>query len=263
MKNVIIFAALGTLLVTDFLYFKTNSVLAQSPSDTCIQGYVWREAFPSDHVCVTPETREQAAYDNSQASDRIDPDNQTYGPDTCIQGYVWREAFPSDHVCVTPETREQTAYDNSQVTRRVIVQAPAEPSIPPSTRILRGKKHLSPHIIKHYTTVPPTPGFPKFLGLSTNSKEESLIDALSKARRSLGGQYANAMNDELKYREINQDSGFNGSTWVSWVIIELESNSDYHPIIDCPQPEDPGLGRSCQPLPSACYFRDPSRCPRR
>ena len=38
--------------------------------DTCVQGYVWREAVPSDHVCVTPETRSQAAYDNSQASGR-------------------------------------------------------------------------------------------------------------------------------------------------------------------------------------------------
>jgi hypothetical protein len=35
--------------------------------DTCLPGYVWREAFPGDHVCVTEETRAQAAYDNSQA----------------------------------------------------------------------------------------------------------------------------------------------------------------------------------------------------
>jgi hypothetical protein len=38
--------------------------------DTCLQGYVWREAFPGDHVCVTPATRSQAAYDNSQADSR-------------------------------------------------------------------------------------------------------------------------------------------------------------------------------------------------
>ena len=31
---------------------------AQSPrSDVCRQGYVWREAYPGDHVCVTPATR--------------------------------------------------------------------------------------------------------------------------------------------------------------------------------------------------------------
>jgi hypothetical protein len=37
-------------------------------SDTCIDGYVWREAFYGDHVGVTPETRSVAAYDNSQAA---------------------------------------------------------------------------------------------------------------------------------------------------------------------------------------------------
>ena len=88
--------------------------------DTCLGGYVWRQAYDSsDHVCVTPETRDQAAYDNSQAASRVDP-NGAYGPDTCINGYVWREADQgiafsvSDHVCVTPETRDQAAYDNSQ-----------------------------------------------------------------------------------------------------------------------------------------------------
>ncbi len=86
--------------------------------DTCRQGYVWREAFPGDHVCVTGETRAQAAYDNSQAAARREPSGGEYGPDTCRQGYVWREADPDDHVCVTGETRAQTAYDNSQADAR-------------------------------------------------------------------------------------------------------------------------------------------------
>jgi hypothetical protein len=38
--------------------------------DTCRQGFVWREAFPGDQVCVTPRTRDQAAQDNSQAAAR-------------------------------------------------------------------------------------------------------------------------------------------------------------------------------------------------
>jgi hypothetical protein len=92
---------------------------AASAQGTCIQGYVWREAVPGDHVCVTPETRAQAQYDNSQAPSRIDP-NGAYGPDSCIQGYVWREAVPGDHVCVTPETRAQAWYDNSQAPSRVV-----------------------------------------------------------------------------------------------------------------------------------------------
>jgi uncharacterized protein (DUF2237 family) len=84
---------------------------------TCKPGFVWREAFPGDTVCVTPETRTQAAYDNSQAEVRRDPDGP-YGSDSCIPGYVWREARPGDHVCVTPEVRTQTAADNNMADQR-------------------------------------------------------------------------------------------------------------------------------------------------
>jgi hypothetical protein len=87
--------------------------------DTCKQGFVWREAFPGDHVCVTPKTRTQAASDNSQAGARTEPGGGPYGPDTCRQGYVWREARHNDHVCVTPETRDQTASDNRQAANRL------------------------------------------------------------------------------------------------------------------------------------------------
>ena len=87
--------------------------------DTCQQGYVWREAFPGDHVCVIPKIREQAAYDNSQAGVHREPGGGPYGPDTCRQGRVWREARPDDHVCVTAETRAQTASDNRQATNRL------------------------------------------------------------------------------------------------------------------------------------------------
>jgi len=37
---------------------------------TCKQGYVWREAFPGDLVCVPPQTRAQAAEDNRLANSR-------------------------------------------------------------------------------------------------------------------------------------------------------------------------------------------------
>ena len=96
-------------------------MVAQAQSDRCLPGYVWREAFSGDHVCVTPATRSQAAYDNSQASARIEPGGGAYGPNTCRQGYVWRVARPSDLVCVTPETRTQTAYDNSQAKNRLAI----------------------------------------------------------------------------------------------------------------------------------------------
>jgi hypothetical protein len=87
--------------------------------DTCLQGYVWREAFPGDHVCVTPETRSQAAMDNAQASSRTALSKLPYGPDTCKQGFVWRDARAGDHVCVTPTIRSQAAADNAAAASRV------------------------------------------------------------------------------------------------------------------------------------------------
>src|SRR4051812_8659126 len=33
--------------------------------DTCIQGFVWREARPGDTVCVTPDVRSTVAQQNS------------------------------------------------------------------------------------------------------------------------------------------------------------------------------------------------------
>ncbi|GAC1566063.1 MAG: hypothetical protein NVS3B17_23790 [Vulcanimicrobiaceae bacterium] len=80
-------------------------------ADTCAVGYVWREAYRSDRVCVTPQTRRQAVADNSAASERRNPSGD-FGPDTCVDGFVWREAIASDHVCVTPSVRSQTASDN-------------------------------------------------------------------------------------------------------------------------------------------------------
>ena len=79
----------------------------------CHPGYVWRNAKNGDAVCVTPQTRDQTAYDNSQRKNRRDPKG-AYGPNSCKQGYVWRNAFNGDVVCVTPATRDQAADDNSQ-----------------------------------------------------------------------------------------------------------------------------------------------------
>lgn len=80
--------------------------------DTCIEGFVWREAYPGDHVCVTPAVRELTAVDNQLAASRRDPAGGAHGPDTCKPGFVWREARPDDHVCVTPDVRERTAREN-------------------------------------------------------------------------------------------------------------------------------------------------------
>jgi hypothetical protein len=91
--------------------------------DTCIQGFVWREGNPNDHVCVTPDVRSQTARDNQLAASRRAPNGGPYGPDTCLQGYVWRDAFEGDHVCVTPDTRTEAANDNAAAASRMQANA--------------------------------------------------------------------------------------------------------------------------------------------
>jgi hypothetical protein len=82
---------------------------AAAQADACIPGYVWREAFTGDHVCVTPDTSERAKSDNAKAAElRAKTDSGE-----CLQGFVWRLANAEDHVCVPQMTREQTAQDNA------------------------------------------------------------------------------------------------------------------------------------------------------
>jgi hypothetical protein len=105
--------------------------LVHAQSDTCQQGYVWREACPGDHVCVTPETRAQVAADNAAAASRTVSANS----DRCVEGYVWRTARPEDRTCVTPETRKQTEEDNRLAASRV---AGAPQGAPPVRNLPRG-----------------------------------------------------------------------------------------------------------------------------
>jgi hypothetical protein len=81
--------------------------------DQCRDGFVWREAFPGDHVCVRPHIRSEAAADNAAAPNRI------YGNGYCVNGYVWRESYPGDHVCVPPEVRARAARDNDRAVGRI------------------------------------------------------------------------------------------------------------------------------------------------
>ena len=85
--------------------------------DTCIQGYVWREAGPGDNICVTPAVRDATAAQNADAVANRDPTG-AYGSNSCNQGYVWREAFDGDVVCVTPDVRTQAQADNAAAQSR-------------------------------------------------------------------------------------------------------------------------------------------------
>jgi hypothetical protein len=100
------FAAIAASL----LFAVAHTAWAQ---ESCRQGYVWREAAADDYVCVRPEVRAQAAYDNAQSASRRRAGGGGFGPNTCRTGFVWREAFPGDVVCVTPDTRTRAAKDNA------------------------------------------------------------------------------------------------------------------------------------------------------
>ena len=93
-------------------------VAAAADLEGCIPGYVWREAFPGDRICVTAATRQQVLRDNQLAASRRSPNGGPYGADTCVAGFVWREARPSDHVCVPPADRQQAAMDNQAAASR-------------------------------------------------------------------------------------------------------------------------------------------------
>ncbi len=90
-------------------------------ADTCGNGYVWRDAIPGDHACVSPQRRGAVAQENALSSARRVPSGGAYGPDTCANGFVWREAFQGDAVCVTPDSRALVAQENSLAPRRFAV----------------------------------------------------------------------------------------------------------------------------------------------
>jgi hypothetical protein len=101
--------------------------------DTCIQGYVWREARTGDTVCVTPAVRDRTAQENANPTLNRNPNGGAYGPNTCLQGFVWREAFDGDTICVTPDIRSQTLADNAAADSRYQRNQPRPTTLPKPT----------------------------------------------------------------------------------------------------------------------------------
>ncbi|HEX8239661.1 MAG TPA: hypothetical protein VF574_08000 [Allosphingosinicella sp.] len=83
----------------------------------CLQGFVWREARPEDHVCVTGAERSDTRTENQLGPSRR-AGGGPFGPDTCLIGFVWREAYPGDHVCVPLPSRTRAAQSNSAAASR-------------------------------------------------------------------------------------------------------------------------------------------------
>ncbi len=100
---------------------------AQQPYPTvvCSPGYVWRDAFDGDLICVTPQRYAQVQDENRYASEHIDPNAVVYGftnSDDCLPGYMWRLAGPNDRVdpnhqvdrvCVTLKAYDQATDENN------------------------------------------------------------------------------------------------------------------------------------------------------
>ncbi len=105
--------------------------------DTCINGYVWREARTGDTVCVTPATRSQVKQQNANPTANKEPGGGAYGPDTCMQGFVWREAFDGDTICVTPDIRSATLADNAAAESRKAANSPQPTPTPMTTSTTR------------------------------------------------------------------------------------------------------------------------------
>jgi hypothetical protein len=107
-RNQISFLRAATVLIISVACWMQSTPSAAQTR--CNHGYVWREAFPGDYVCVTPAVRRQAQEDNAAAGSRYEEGE--HGPFTCLAPYVWREAFPGDMVCVTTDRREQVRREN-------------------------------------------------------------------------------------------------------------------------------------------------------
>lgn len=76
------------LLVSSVLVLAASIAIADAgEAARCKPGYVWRERFEGDVVCVTPDQRYKL--ENGR----------------CRSGYVWRDSFSGDSVCVTPAQR--------------------------------------------------------------------------------------------------------------------------------------------------------------
>jgi hypothetical protein len=102
-RSFILFA----ILIVPGCLSRGNEAFAQT--DACADGYVWREAFADDHVCVGKETRELVADENQNAERHRKKDRG----EECEPGFVWRMAGSEDHVCVTQLERDQAQQDNN------------------------------------------------------------------------------------------------------------------------------------------------------
>jgi hypothetical protein len=118
-RTVVLMAAvlmLAGLTVTGTVNAQPAEAAGLYGPDTCLYGYVWREATTSgreDRVCVSFDSRDRVAEENS-----LGPGRKEAGSDWCVEGFVWREANAEDKVCVTPESRDLVQWENDTAWQR-------------------------------------------------------------------------------------------------------------------------------------------------
>jgi len=116
------------LALKDGDLFVENAPFGAESERQCIQGFVWRQANPRDHVCVIPAAHAQTEANNTAGPKYVAVTAQGVPVGTCVEGFVWRQADPTDKVCVTPEIRAQVAADNALGASYI-----APPAIPDGT----------------------------------------------------------------------------------------------------------------------------------
>lgn len=79
----------------------------------CKTGFVWRNAFSGDNVCVRRSDHDEAIAQYANADGNRSPNGGAYGVNTCRTGYVWRDAKDGDLVCVTPSERAKAKQQNA------------------------------------------------------------------------------------------------------------------------------------------------------
>ncbi|MFH7595378.1 hypothetical protein WDV06_09770 [Streptomyces racemochromogenes] len=77
----------------------------------CPSGYVWRDGYDGDALCVTPAERDRVHAQNPNRQ----PGGGVYGPATCKPGYVWREKWTGDTLCVTPAERARARWQGQLI----------------------------------------------------------------------------------------------------------------------------------------------------
>jgi hypothetical protein len=112
-RHVLACLAVGAIATTATVVSHSHSSSAQGiwGIDTCLYGFQWRDATPTDHVCVTPQRRDEVAFEN-QLSPLLKDPSGAWGPDSCKAGWVWREATPDDRACVTPASFNVVHQEN-------------------------------------------------------------------------------------------------------------------------------------------------------